>query len=158
MIPKPVYLTREGYEKLVAELERLRGEGRQRVAELIKYAREFGDISENAEYDAAKEEQARLEARIAELEERLSRVELIEEQEHPDGVASLGSKVWVKDPQTGQSHVYVLVGSAEADPSQGKISIESPVGKALLGAQRNQTVKFQTPSGKTRTLEVTKVA
>src|SRR2546425_11221928 len=117
---REVVLTAEGFEKLQVEIAYLRGEKRREVAERIKEAREFGDISENAEYDHAKNEQAMLEARIAVLEEKLRGATVIDEKQVEAGVVSIGSRVHVKDQKSGQSVAYLIVGSAEADPTENK--------------------------------------
>ena len=122
-------LTPEGYEKLTSEIEHLRTEKRREVAERIKEAREFGDISENAEYDHAKNEQAMLEARIAQLEDKLRNATVIDQKQLDAGVVSVGTSVRVKDQKSGQSMLFHIVGSAEADPSESKLSNESPVGQ-----------------------------
>jgi transcription elongation factor GreA len=150
-------LTPEGYEKLTTEIEHLRTTARREVAERIKEAREFGDISENAEYDHAKNEQAMLEARIAMLEDKLRNASVIDEKSIDTGVASVGTKVWVKDQKSGQSVMYQIVGSAEADPSENKLSNESPVGSALIGHKRGETVTVQVPRGPSRKLKITKI-
>jgi transcription elongation factor GreA len=140
-------LTPEGYEKLKAEIEDLRTTKRREVAERIKEAREFGDISENAEYDHAKNEQAMLEARIAQLEEKLRGASVVDEKQREAGVVSLGSRVRVKDQKSGQSVAYHIVGSAEADPAENKLSNESPVGAALMGKKRGDLVSVAVPRG-----------
>ena len=119
-------LTPDGFEKLKTRDRAPSDHERREVAERIKEAREFGDISENAEYDHAKNEQAMLEARIAQLEDKLRSATVIDEKQIETGVVSIGSKVRVKDQKSGQSVVYHIVGSAEADPSENKLSNESP--------------------------------
>jgi transcription elongation factor GreA len=150
-------LTPEGYEKLKAEIEHLRTIKRREVAERIKEAREFGDISENAEYDHAKNDQAMLEARIAQLEEKLRGASVVDEKQREAGVVSIGSKVRVKDQKSGQSVLYHIVGSAEADPAENKLSNESPVGAALLGKKRGDLVSVAVPRGPARKLKITKI-
>jgi transcription elongation factor GreA len=150
-------LTPEGYEKLKAEIDDLRTTKRREVAERIKEAREFGDISENAEYDHAKNEQAMLEARIAQLEEKLRGASIVDEKQREAGVVSIGSKVRVKDQKSGQSVLYHIVGSAEADPAENKLSNESPVGAALLGKKRGDLVSVAVPRGPARKLKITKI-
>src|SRR5215813_244896 len=135
-MPKDVILTPEGLKKLKDELELLQTEKRRVVAERIKEAREFGDISENSEYDDAKNEQAMLEARIAQLEERLRAARVIDASEVSTDVVSLGSQVKLSDLDHGDSLDYTIVGSAEADPASGKLSNESPVGRALMGRKK----------------------
>ena len=150
-------LTPEGYEKLKTEIEHLRTTKRREVAERIKEAREFGDISENAEYDHAKNEQAMLEARIAQLEEKLRNATVIDKKQLDSGVVSVGSRVNVKDQKSGQSMAFHIVGSAEADPSENKLSNESPVGSALIGHKRGEVVTVQVPRGPSRKLKITKI-
>ena len=154
---RDVVLTPEGFQKLKAEIEELRTTKRREVAERIKEAREFGDISENAEYDHAKNEQAMLEARIAQLEEKLRNASVIDERSIDTGVVSVGSKVRVKDQKSGQSMAYQIVGSAEADPTENKLSNESPVGSALLGHKRGDVVSVSVPRGPNRKLKITKI-
>jgi transcription elongation factor GreA len=156
-MPKDVILTPEGLEKLTAELEYLSNEKRREVAERIKEAREFGDIAENAEYDDAKNEQAMLEARIAAVHEKLRLATVIEANDLSTEVVAVGSVVHVKDETTGKSAKYTIVGSAEANPSESKLSNESPVGRALLGHKRNDTVSVTVPRGPARTLKITKI-
>jgi transcription elongation factor GreA len=150
-------LTPEGYEKLKTEIEHLRTIARREVAERIKEAREFGDISENAEYDHAKNEQAMLEARIAGLEEKLRSASVVDQAQAEAGVVSIGSRVRVKDQKSGQSVAYHIVGSAEADPAENKLSNESPVGSALLGKKRGDLVSVAVPRGPARKLKITKI-
>jgi transcription elongation factor GreA len=154
---REVVLTPEGFEKLKGEIEHLRTTKRREVAERIKEAREFGDISENAEYDHAKNEQAMLEARIAQLEEKLRSATVIDEKQIEAGVVSIGSRVRVKDEKSGQSVGYQIVGSAEADPADNKLSNESPVGAALLGHKRGDVVTVAVPRGPKRKLKITKI-
>ena len=154
-MPKDVILTPEGLEKMKHELEHLSNEKRREVAQRIKEAREFGDISENAEYDDAKNEQAMLEARIASLEDKLRSAQIIDASEHSTDEVRVGSVVHVKD-EAGTSTKYTIVGSAEANPAERKLSNESPVGKALLGHRRGDEVVFPTPKGE-RKLKVTKI-
>jgi transcription elongation factor GreA len=153
---KDVLLTPEGLDKLKAEIEYLSNDKRREVAERIKEAREFGDISENSEYDDAKNEQAMLEARIATLEDKLRSASVIDASELDSNVVRVGSVVNVKDAG-GKSLKYTIVGSTEADPSQNRLSNESPVGKALLGRKNGDSVKVQLPNGKTRELKITKI-
>jgi transcription elongation factor GreA len=153
---KDVILTPEGLEKLKAEIEYLSVDKRREVAGRIKEAREFGDISENSEYDDAKNEQAMLEARIASLEDKLRSASVIDASELSADVVRVGSIVNVKD-DSGAPLQYTIVGSTEADPAQNRLSNESPVGKALLGHKKGETVKVQLPSGKIRELKITKI-
>ncbi len=154
---KDVLLTPEGLDKLKAEIEYLSNDKRREVAERIKEARDFGDISENSEYDDAKNEQAMLEARIASLEDKLRSAAVIDPAELDKDFVRVGSLVSVKDEGSGKSLKYTIVGSTESDPSENKLSNESPVGKALVGRKRNDTVKVTLPSGKNRELKITKI-
>ena len=154
---KDVILTPEGLQKLKVELEDLQTVRRREVAERIKEAREFGDISENSEYDDAKNEQAMLEARIASLEEKLRSASVIDASELDSDVVRVGSHVTVKDQGSGKSLKYTIVGSTEANPSENRLSNESPVGKALLGRKKGDSVKVQLPNGKIRELKITKI-
>jgi transcription elongation factor GreA len=156
-MPREVVLTRAGFTKLQTEIEHMRTVRRREVAERIKVAREFGDISENAEYDHAKNEQAMLEARIAQLEDKLRKATVIDESQIDADVVSIGTRVRVKDQKSGQSVAYHIVGSAEADPSENKLSNESPVGNALLGHKRGDVVTVPVPRGPSRKLKVTKI-
>jgi len=153
---KDVILTPEGLEKLQQELEDLQTNRRREVAERIKEAREFGDISENSEYDDAKNEQAMLETKIAQLEEKLRSATVIDASELSNDVVKVGVTVNVKDEKTGTSQKFMIVGSAEASPPE-RLSNESPVGKALLGHKRGDSVEVALPSGKKRTLKITKI-
>ena len=154
---RDVLLTPEGLDKLKDEIEHLSTVKRREVAERIKEAREFGDISENSEYDDAKNEQAMLEARIASLEEKLRSASVIDASELDSDVVRVGSHVSVKDEGSGKSLQYTIVGSTEADPSQNRLSNESPVGKALLGRKKGDTAKVTLPNGKVRELKITKI-
>ena len=156
-MPKDIILTPEGLDKLQGELEFLQTEKRREVAERIKEAREFGDISENSEYDDAKNEQAMLESRIAQLQEKLRMATVIEPEELSTEVVQVGSVVHVKDEKTGKSVKYAIVGSAEARPMENKLSNESPVGKALIGHKRNEIVEVPVPRGPKRKLKITKI-
>jgi transcription elongation factor GreA len=150
-------ITPEGLEKLKAELEELQTVRRREVAERIKEAREFGDIAENSEYDDAKNEQAMLEQRIAQMEERVRRAIVIDKDQVDTGVVSVGVKVHVKDQKTGDSRKFQLVGSAEANPAEEKLSHESPIGKALMGRKRGEIVTVEVPRGGNRKLKITKI-
>src|ERR671935_1728136 len=140
-MPKDVILTPEGLANLKAELEQLSTVRRREVAARIKEAREFGDITENAEYDDAKNEQAMLEAKIAQLEEKLRSASVIDSSDLGTDEVRVGSIVHVKDEKTGKSVKYTIVGSAEANPAENRLSNESPVGKALLGHRRSEIVE-----------------
>jgi transcription elongation factor GreA len=144
---KEVILTPEGYKKLKAEIELLSTERRREVAERIRVARQFGDIAENAEYDDAKNDQMLLEHRIARLEEQLRNARVIEKKEISSDVVSVGSKVRLRDVDAKQTMEYHIVGSAEANPSENKLSNESPVGKAIIGHKKGETVDVTTPRG-----------
>jgi transcription elongation factor GreA len=144
---KEVILTAEGYEKLKQEIEYLSTDKRRDVAERIRIAREFGDIAENAEYDDAKNEQAHLEARIAMLEERLKNARVIQKKEIKSGEVSIGTKVRLRDMDANQTVEYHIVGSAEANPTEGKLSNESPVGKAIMGRKKGEIVEVAAPRG-----------
>ena len=150
-------LTSEGLEELKSKIEHLRGERRREVAERIKEAREFGDIAENSEYDDAKNEQAMLEKQIADLEEKLRSARVIDETAVDTDVVGVGATVHVKDQKTDKSTKYRIVGSAEANPSENKLSNESPVGRALLGHKRGETVTVPVPRGPDRKLKITKI-
>jgi transcription elongation factor GreA len=155
-MPKDVILTPEGLEKLQTELEELTTTKRREVAERIKDAREYGDISENSEYDDAKNEQAMLESRIAALEEKLRSASVIDAAELTTDVVQVGSEVTVK-PESGKAEKYTIVGSAEANPAERKLSNESPVGRALIGHGKGDKVEVQLPNGKTRALTIQKI-
>jgi transcription elongation factor GreA len=144
---KEVILTAEGYKKLHQEIDHLRGEKRREVAERIRVAREFGDISENAEYDDAKNEQAMLEHKIAQLEDRLLTARVITKKEISKDAVSIGSRVRLRDLQAGKTFEYHIVGSAEANPAENKLSNESPVGKAILGHKKGDVVEVTAPRG-----------
>jgi len=140
---KNVYLTAKGLLELGQELKELKEVKRREVAEKIQRAREYGDLSENSEYDMAREEQAMIEGRVAELENILKNVEVIETVEEK-GKVSIGSKVKVQID--GKTDEFIIVGKVEADPAKKRISNESPVGAALLGAKKNDIVKVTTPA------------
>jgi transcription elongation factor GreA len=150
-------ITQEGLERLREELAHLTTTKRREVAERIKEAREFGDIMENSEYDDAKNEQALLEQRIAQLEERLRRATVVDENHISTDVVSVGVLVHVKDQKSGDSKKFQIVGSAEADPAESKLSNESPIGKALVGHKRGDVVTVEVPRGPKRKLKITKI-
>ena len=156
-MPKDVILTPEGLEKLKAELEELTTTKRREVAERIKDAREYGDISENSEYDDAKNEQAMLESRIAALEEKLRSATVVEAKDISTDVVGVGTDVKVKDAESGKSVTYTIVGSTEANPAEKKLSNESPVGRALIGRAKGDKVAVQLPNGKERELTIQKI-
>lgn len=147
MAEKPVFLTAEGMEKLEDELDMLKSVKRREVADRIKQALDFGDISENSEYDQAKNEQAQLEERIAKIENTLANARLINEKDIKTDKVSIGSKVLVKDLEYDEEMEYSIVGSAEADPHEGKISNESPLGSSLIGKKSGDIVKVKVPDG-----------
>ena len=144
---KDVILTPEGYKQLKSELDRLRTEKRREIAERIAAAREFGEIAENAEYDDAKNEQMMLEHRIAQLEERLANARVIDVKDVDTSVVSVGSVVRLRDVDAKATVEYFIVGSAEANPTENKLSNESPVGKAIMGRKKGETVEVITPRG-----------
>ena len=144
---KKVVMTYEGLKKMEQELEELKTVRRKEVAEKIKEARGQGDLSENAEYDAAKEEQGEIESRIVQLENLLRNAEVIDEEQLKKDVVSLGSKVKVLDVEFDEEMEYTIVGSTEADPMNGRISNESPLGIALLGQKKGASVMADTPDG-----------
>src|SRR6266498_462838 len=154
---KEIILTPEGHEKLKEEIEHLSTIKRREVAERIKQAREFGDIAENSEYDDAKNEQAMLEQRIAALQDRLRRAAVIDNKALDTETVGVGAVVHVKDQKSGKSQKFQIVGSAEADPTEHKLSNESPIGKALVGSKRNEVVTVETPRGPKKKLKVTKI-
>lgn len=142
-----VRLTKEGVEKYEKRLEYLKTTGRTEIAEQIKIARSFGDLSENAEYDAAKIEQARMEYEIVEIEAMLRNVVIIDEDNINTDVVNVGNTITVKNKTLNQELTFQIVGSAEANPMEKRISNESPVGKGLLGYKLHETVSIQTPGG-----------
>ena len=144
---KEVILTSQGYKKLSQEIEYLQTEKRREVAERIRIAREFGDIAENAEYDDAKNEQAMLEHRIAQLEERLLSAHVITKKEISKDSVSVGATVKLRDIQANKTVEYHIVGSTEANPAENKLSNESPVGKAIMGRKKGDTVEVVAPRG-----------
>jgi transcription elongation factor GreA len=156
-MPRDVILTPEGLEELKAKIQHLSTDRRREVAERIKEAREFGDISENSEYDDAKNEQAMLEKQIAELEEKLRSATVIDKSAVSTEAVSVGTTVHVKDQKTDKSVKYMIVGSSEANPSENKLSNESPVGKALIGRKRGDLVSVPVPRGPARKLKITKI-
>ncbi len=144
---KSYYMTEEGKEKIENELHVLKTEKRKEVVERIKIARDFGDLSENSEYDSAKEEQAFVETRIAQLEKMIRYAVIIESDDENMDVVSLGRKVTFVELPDGEEETYVIVGSAEADPFEGKISNDSPMAKSLLGLEIGTEVQVPTPGG-----------
>ena len=140
-------LTQEGYDNIVAEHDELVSVKRAEVAARIKEAISYGDISENAEYDSAKNEQAELEERIHQLEEMLRKAKIVQEDDVKGDKVNIGLKVTVKDIDTGDKEVFSIVGATESDPFNGKISTESSVGKALIGKKKGETVAIEVPDG-----------
>jgi transcription elongation factor GreA len=144
---KELLLTPTGYAKLKDEIEYLSTDKRREVAERIKTAREFGDITENSEYDDAKNEQAMLEHRISQLEERLKSSRVIEAQDVSTDAVTVGTKVRLRDIGANKTVEYFIVGSAEANPAEHKLSNESPVGRAIIGHKKGETVEVSAPRG-----------
>ncbi len=157
MADRELIVSKEGLRKLEAELELLKTVKRREVAERIKIAREFGDISENSEYEDAKNEQAFVEGRIQTLEKMLRQAQVVDEATMDPDHVHIGSRVTVRDLDEGEEEVYEIVGSTEADPIKNRISNESPVGKALIGARVDDLVEVIAPVGKIR-LKVVKIA
>ncbi len=155
---KQIMLTDEGLLKLEQELEMLKTQKRQEVAEKIKVARGFGDLSENSEYDAAKEEQAQVEARIVHIENMLKNAKVIDQEDIDLTKVGIGTKVKIYDEEFEEELEYSIVGSTEADPDLCKISDESPVGRALIGRCVGEVVDIDTPGGivKFKILDITK--
>ena len=147
MKEKEVMLTLEGLKKLEDELEQLKSVRRREVAERIKQAIEFGDISENSEYEDAKNDQAFIEGRILTLEKMLRNAKIIDDENIGTEVVSIGSKILLRDLENGEEFEFAIVGSIEADPSVSKISNESPVGKAILGQPKGSIVEVSVPAG-----------
>lgn len=150
VVDKQYYMTLEGKAKLEKELEQLKTEKRKEVVERIKVARSFGDLSENSEYDSAKEEQAFVEGRISTLEKMIRNAVIIEENQTDSSTVALGRSVKFKELPDGEEEVYTIVGSAESDPFEGKISNDSPMAQSLLGKSVGDQVTVQTPAGDMR--------
>ncbi len=155
---KEVILTAEGYDKLLEELEHLTNARRREVAARIKSAIEFGDISENSEYDDAKNEQAFIEGRITQVNDVLAKASLIDEKKITTKVVSVGSRVKLLDVEENEEFEYMMVGSVEADPENHRISNESPVGQAILGRKAGEAIQVEVPSGtiEYRIIEISK--
>ena len=151
-----ILLTKEGYAKLKAEYEELVSVTRKEVAERLKEARAFGDLSENAEYDAAKNEQSEVEARILKLEQMLRQAKIMDDSDYEEGIVNAGSSVTVFDKNAGVEKVYTILGASESDPFNGIISNVSPIGKGLLKHKVGDEVEIETPGGKV-TLEIRKI-
>ncbi|KXO14806.1 transcription elongation factor GreA [Peptoniphilus sp. GNH] len=147
MVDKDIFFTREGLEKIESEIEHLKTVRRAEVAERIRVALGYGDLSENAEYDEAKNEQAQVEERIAKLENMVRKAQIIDEEALTKDQVNIGSRVEVKDMSDGEIFEYTIVGSVESDPLAGKISNESPVGSKLIGAKIGEIVEIEVPDG-----------
>jgi transcription elongation factor GreA len=156
MSEKPVYLTRDGRDKLVEELDQLTKVTRLEVARRIAEAKAQGDLSENSEYEEAKRAQAFVEGRIREIQHQLSNAQLIDENVNGEHVIRIGSRVTIRE-EDGEEITYTIVGSAEAKPREGKISNESPVGSALLGKRKGQSVTVTTPQAGSYKLKIVKI-
>ena len=158
MEEKEILLTQEGYDNLEKELDYLKTEERAAIAERIRVALGFGDLSENSEYDEAKNAQATNETKIADLENKLRHARIIDESEIDTKTVQIGNKVKIKDLEFDEDLEYTIVGSTEVDLASNKISNESPIGAALLGAKKNQIVEANTPGGvaKFKILSITK--
>jgi len=144
---KQLLVTEEGLKKMQEELNYLITVKRKEVIDMIGIAKAFGDLSENSEYDEAKNEQAKVEARIIELEDHLKNVKVVDEKDIRTDVANIGTKIRVRNLSLNKEIVYSLVGSTEADPFKLKISDESPIGKVLMGRKKGETVRYETPKG-----------
>jgi transcription elongation factor GreA len=153
-----VFLTKESYDKLKADLHQLKTAGRAEAGAALAEAREKGDLSENAEYDAAKEEQAKLEKRIAQLEMAMTNVRILDEKEIDDSKVSILTTIKVKNIKANKEFTYKMVSEIEADFKTGKLSVISPIGKGLLGHKKGEKVAIQTPAGimEYQILEITK--
>jgi len=159
MAAKPIILTPEGYKKLEEELRNLKVEGRKEIAEKIKEARSYGDLSENAEYDAAKDAQAAMEQRITTIENMLKNAQIISESEVSTDTITIGSKVKLYDEEFEEEMEYTIVGSTEANPDEGRISDESPIGSAILGHKVDEIVDVTLANGEViqfKVLEISK--
>ena len=159
MAAKPIILTPEGYKKLEEELRNLKVEGRKEIAEKIKEARSYGDLSENAEYDAAKDAQAAMEQRITTIENMLKNAQIISDSEVSTDTITIGSKVKLYDEEFEEEMEYTIVGSTEANPDEGRISDESPIGSAILGHKVDEIVDVTLANGEViqfKILEITK--
>lgn len=145
-----IVLTKEGYEKLLMDLNHLKTKKRREVADQLAHARAFGDLRENAEYETAKEAKRQLETRIVELENRVTHARVVDQSEIPHGKAFLGATLELKNLDSGEAVRYTLVAQDEADFNHGKISVTSPIGKGLLGKVEKEKVEIQVPAGKIR--------
>jgi transcription elongation factor GreA len=156
-IEEQIVMTREGYEKLKSELVRLRSDGRMEIGRQLEEARSFGDLSENAEYHAAKEAQAKMESRILWLESQLGKAKVIDAKDLDTSRVTLGTTVEMLDLESQKAFVYTIVGSEESDPAQLRISSASPVGQALMGAEVGNEVLVRAPKG-VRKLRITRIS
>lgn len=147
MDEKEIFLTAEGLKKLELELEELKTVKRKEIAEKIKIARDFGDLSENSEYDEAKNEQAQIEEKIVKLDNMIANAKIIDEVELDTKTVNVGATVTLVQVESKKKLEYIIVGSAESNPLEGKISNESPVGKAILGKKKGNKVQVQLPNG-----------
>ena len=145
-----VILTREGYDKLAEELNYLKTKKRREVANQLEFARSLGDLRENSEYETAREAKHQLEIRIGTLEARLSRAQIVDPKDLPEGKAFLGAKLEIKNLATGDVFSYTLTAQDEADFSRGRISVTSPIGKGLLGREAGDIAEIQVPAGKVK--------
>lgn len=155
---KQIVLTKESYDAKVKELEQLKTTGRDEIAERIKVARSFGDLSENSEYDEAMNEQAKLEAKIARLENDIRNANILDEDNLNAGVVHPGSKVKVENVESGKKSEYTILGPSESNPAQGIISDQSPIGKSLIGNRKGDIVDVQLPTGKVLQLKILSIA
>ena len=155
---KQIVLTKESYDAKVKELEQLKTTGRDEIAERIKVARSFGDLSENSEYDEAMNEQAKLEAKIARLENDIRNANILDEDNLNAGVVHPGSKVKVENVENGKKSEYTILGPSESNPAQGIISDQSPIGKSLIGNRKGDIVDVQLPTGKVLQLKILSIA
>ena len=155
---KQIVLTKESYDAKVKELEQLKTTGREEIAERIKVARSFGDLSENSEYDEAMNEQAKLEAKIARLENDIRNANILDEDNLNAGVVHPGSKVKVENVENGKKSEYTILGPSESNPAQGIISDQSPIGKSLIGNRKGDIVDVQLPTGKVLQLKILSIA
>ena len=155
---KQIVLTRESYDAKVKELEQLKTTGRDEIAERIKVARSFGDLSENSEYDEAMNEQAKLEAKIARLENDIRNANILDEDNQKAGLGQPGSKVTVEHVETGKKIEETILGPSESNPSQGIISDQSPIGKSLIGNRKGDVVDVPLPTGKILQLKILSIA
>ena len=155
---KQIVLTKESYDAKVKELEQLKTTGRDEIAERIKVARSFGDLSENSEYDEAMNEQAKLEAKIARLENDIRNANILDEDNLNAGVVHPGSKVKVENVENCKKSEYTILGPSESNPAQGIISDQSPIGKSLIGNRKGDIVDVQLPTGKVLQLKILSIA